>query len=90
MNDGASAFVLTSGKFATENNLQPLFKIRGYGDAARDPVEFTVAPADAVPRALKHAGVSSNDIDFHEINEGTRNMLFVLFSVCLSIYLNYP
>ena len=90
LNDGASAFVLTSGKFAKENNLQPLFKIRGYGDAARDPVEFTVAPADAVPRALKHAGVSSNDIDFHEINEGTRNMLFVLFSVCLSVYLNYP
>lgn len=69
LNDGASAFVLTSGKFAKENNLRPLFKIRGYGDAARDPVEFTVAPADAVPRALKHAGVASNDIDFHEINE---------------------
>ena len=70
LNDGASAFVLTSGKFAKENNLKPLFKIRGYGDAARDPVEFTIAPADAVPRALRHAGVAANDIDFHEINEG--------------------
>lgn len=78
LNDGASAFVLTSGKFAKENNLQPLFKIRGYGDAARDPVEFTIAPADAVPRALKHAGVAQNDIDFHEINEGDNP--FLVFS----------
>ena len=39
------------------------------GDAAKDPVEFTTAPADAVPRALKHAGLSGSDVDFHEINE---------------------
>ena len=50
-------------------NLTPLFKIRGYGDAARAPVEFTIAPADAVPRALKMAGVSAGDIEYHEINE---------------------
>ena len=61
--------VVVSGKFAREHNLQPLFKIRGYGDAARDPVEFTVAPSDAVPRAVKHAGLSLKDIEYHEINE---------------------
>lgn len=33
------------------------------------PVEFTVAPADAVPLALKRAGLSLEDVDFHEINE---------------------
>eukprot|EP00128_Syssomonas_multiformis_P013775 Colp12_sorted_trinity150504_noHs@24276 len=69
LNDGASAMVIVSGKFAREHNLTPLFKIRGFGDAARDPVEFTVAPSDAVPRALKHAGVSAGDVHFHEINE---------------------
>lgn len=33
------------------------------------PVEFTVAPSDAVPLALERAGLSMHDVDFHEINE---------------------
>jgi acetyl-CoA C-acetyltransferase len=61
--------VLVSGKFAREHGLKPLFKIRGFGDAARDPVEFTVAPSDAIPRALKNAGVTLKDVQYHEINE---------------------
>ena len=69
INDGATAFVAVSGKLCKELKLTPLFKIRGFGDAARDPVEFTIAPSDAVPRALKHAGVSLGDIQYHEINE---------------------
>jgi len=68
-NDGAAAMVLVTGKYAREHQLSPLFKIRGFGDAAKDPVEFTTAPADAVPRALQHAGVSLQDVDYHEINE---------------------
>jgi acetyl-CoA C-acetyltransferase len=68
-NDGAAAMVVVSGKFAREHNLKPLFKIRGFGDAARDPVEFTIAPADAVPRAVKAAGLSLKDVQYHEINE---------------------
>jgi acetyl-CoA C-acetyltransferase len=32
-------------------------------------VEFTTAPSAAVPRALAHAGLSLEDVDFHEINE---------------------
>lgn len=69
INDGATAFTVVSGKVVKDLNLTPLFKILGYGDAARDPVEFTIAPSDAVPRALTHAGLTMNDIDYHEINE---------------------
>ena len=69
LNDGAAAMVITSGKAAKAYGLTPLFKIRGFGDAARDPVEFTIAPADAVPRAFKHAGVTAKDVEYHEINE---------------------
>lgn len=69
INDGATAFVVVSGKMVKDLKLNPLFKIRGYGDAARDPVEFTIAPADAVPRALAMAGVAKGDIEYHEINE---------------------
>jgi acetyl-CoA C-acetyltransferase len=35
----------------------------------QDPVEFTTAPSDAIPRALSNARVSLKDIDYHEINE---------------------
>lgn len=69
LNDGAAAFVVMSAKRARELNQTPLFRIRGFGDAAKDPVEFTTAPADAVPRALAHAGLTARDVDFHEINE---------------------
>lgn len=69
LNDGAAAMVITSGKAAREQGLKPLFKIRGFGDAARAPVEFTIAPSDAVPRALAHAGLQAKDVEYHEINE---------------------
>ncbi|KAJ1393748.1 acetyl-CoA acetyltransferase [Ochromonadaceae sp. CCMP2298] len=69
LSDGAAAMVVVSGKFARENKLTPLFRIRGFGDAERAPAEFTVAPSDAVPLAYAHAGVSASDVQFHEINE---------------------
>merc|ERR1712137_1141586 len=69
LNDGASALVIMSLKRAKELELKPLAKIIGYGDAARKPIEFTVAPADAIPFALRRAGISQKDVDYWEINE---------------------
>ena len=69
INDGAAAMVIVSGKLCKDLNLKPLFRVRGFGDAARDPLEFTTAPSDAIPRALKHAGVALSDVEYHEINE---------------------
>ncbi|HSF53968.1 MAG TPA: acetyl-CoA C-acyltransferase [Algoriphagus sp.] len=69
MNDGASALVLVSKEKAAELRLKPLAKIRGFADAATDPLWFTTAPALAIPKALKHAGVSADEVSFYEINE---------------------
>lgn len=69
LNDGASAMVVMSGKAAREHGVKPLFRIRGMGDAATQPVEFTTAPSMAVPRAIAHAGITAKDIEYHEINE---------------------
>jgi acetyl-CoA C-acetyltransferase len=69
LNDGASALLLMSGAKARELGLTPLAKICGFGDAAREPEDFPVAPALAVPRALAAAGVTVSDIEYHEINE---------------------
>ena len=61
--------IVMSGKEAKNLGITPLFRIRGFGDAARDPVEFTIAPSDAVPRALKMSGLQASDVEYHEINE---------------------
>ncbi len=69
MNDGASALILVSKEKAEELGLKPLAKIRGFADAATDPLWFTTAPALAIPKALKHAGVSAEEVSYYEINE---------------------
>ncbi len=69
MNDGASALVLVSKEKAEELGLKPLAKIRGFADAATDPLWFTTAPALAIPKAIKNAGLTAPDVDFYEINE---------------------
>jgi acetyl-CoA C-acetyltransferase len=69
MNDGASALILVSKEKAEELGLKPLAKIRGFADAATDPLWFTTAPALAIPKALQHAGVSADEVSYYEINE---------------------
>lgn len=69
LNDGASAVVLVSKEKAEELGLKPLARIRGFADAAQDPMWFTTAPSLAIPKALKLAGVDPNQVDYYEINE---------------------
>ena len=69
INDGASAMVLMSKKKAEELGLKPVAKIRGFADAAQDPLWFTTSPSLAIPKAIKNAGVEMSDVDYFEINE---------------------
>ncbi len=69
INDGASALILVSAKKLKELGLKPLAKIRGFADAAQEPIWFTTAPSEAIPKAIKHAGLKASDVDFYEINE---------------------
>ncbi|KAF4124906.1 acetyl-CoA C-acetyltransferase [Geosmithia morbida] len=69
INDGAAAVVLASEAKVKELGLKPIAKILGWGDAEREPERFTVAPALAIPKAIKHAGLSDKDVDYYEINE---------------------
>ncbi|KAH8899226.1 thiolase [Thozetella sp. PMI_491] len=69
INDGAAAVVLVSEAKLKELGIKPLAKIRGWGDAAREPERFTIAPSLAIPKAIKHAGLTEKDIDYYEINE---------------------
>ncbi|MFC4874608.1 acetyl-CoA C-acyltransferase [Negadavirga shengliensis] len=69
MNDGAAALVLMSREKAEALGAKPIAVIRGFADAAQDPIWFTTAPALAIPKALKNAGLEQKDVDFFEINE---------------------
>lgn len=69
ISDGASAVVLVSAATLKSLNLTPLAKILGWGEAAKQPSEFTTAPSLAIPKALKHAKVSQEQVDYYEINE---------------------
>ena len=69
INDGAGAMVLMSKEKALELGLTPLATIKSYADAAHEPEWFTTAPAKALPKALKKAGISLNEVDFFEFNE---------------------
>jgi acetyl-CoA C-acetyltransferase len=54
---------------AKELGLTPIAKIRGFADAAQDPMWFTTTPSLAIPKAMKIAGVDKKDVDYYEINE---------------------
>lgn len=69
LNDGASALILVSKEKLKELGLKPLAKIRGFADAAQDPMWFTTTPSIAIPKAMKNAGVDKKDVSFYEINE---------------------
>lgn len=69
INDGASALVLMSKTKMNALGLKPLAKIRGFADAAQDPIWFTTAPSLAIPKAMKNAGIEKSDVDYYEINE---------------------
>lgn len=69
INDGAAAVLVMSEEKAKDLGLKPLAKIVSQASAAKAPEWFTTAPSDAIPKALKRAGMDKTDMDLFEINE---------------------
>ncbi|MFV5692952.1 acetyl-CoA C-acyltransferase [Flavobacterium sp. LT1R49] len=69
LNDGASALLLVSDEIVEKYQLNPLARIVGYADAAQAPDWFTTSPSIAIPKALEHAKLTLDAIDYFEINE---------------------
>jgi len=69
LNDGACALVLADAEWAKQRGIKPIARILGYADAERLPIEFPTAPALAIPKAIKNAGLEAKQIDYYEINE---------------------
>jgi acetyl-CoA C-acetyltransferase len=69
INDGAAALLVMSEEKARELGLKPLVEIIAQASAAKAPIEFTTAPADAINKVLNRAGLKTTDIGLYEINE---------------------
>ena len=83
INDGAAALIVTTEEKAKELGLTPLVEIIAQGSSAKAPIEFTTAPADAISKVLKKAGLKTDDIDLYEINEA-----FAVVSLAVNKLLN--
>jgi len=69
ISDGAAAVVLMSAERARREGREVLGRITAWGGAARAPIEFTIAPADAIRTTLGRASLAVKDVDLWEINE---------------------
>jgi len=69
LSDGASACVLMDSKLAEQRGLEPLGIYRGLVVAGNAPEEMGIGPVYAIPKLLKAAGMTIDDIDLWELNE---------------------
>ncbi|MBJ7278528.1 acetyl-CoA C-acyltransferase [Marinobacter salarius] len=67
--DGASACVLMDSKVAEQRGATPLGIFRGFAVAGCEPDEMGIGPVFAVPKLLKRAGLTVDDIGLWELNE---------------------
>ncbi|MNR82349.1 Acetyl-CoA acetyltransferase [compost metagenome] len=68
-NDGAAALLTMSSDKASELGLKPLAIVRSYGTFGVEPERMGIAPAYAIPKALKKAGLTLDQMDIVEVNE---------------------
>ena len=69
MSDGAAALILVSERFLKEHNLTPIGRFVSFAVRGVDPKIMGIGPKEAIPAALKVAGLTLNDMDWIELNE---------------------
>jgi len=69
MSDGAAAAIVMSAQRAQEIGAQPIARFVAYATAGVEPDFMGIGPVAAVPKALKIAGLTLDQIDLIELNE---------------------
>ena len=67
--DGAAFVMVASEAMVKKHNLKPIARMVAYAAAGVDPSIMGIGPVKAIPKALKQAGLTLNDIDLIELNE---------------------
>jgi acetyl-CoA acyltransferase len=69
MSDGAGAVLLASAQALKDYGLTPLARFVGYAVAGVKPEIMGIGPKEAIPKALKLAGLTREQMDWIELNE---------------------
>jgi len=69
MSDGAAFVMVMSEKMMNELGLKPIARLLNYQVVGVEPRIMGIGPVDAIPKALKAAGMKKDDIDLIELNE---------------------
>jgi acetyl-CoA C-acetyltransferase len=83
INDGAAALLIMSEDKALSLGFTPMVEIIAQVSSAKAPIQFTTAPADAINKVLRKAGLTTDNIDLYEINEA-----FAVVSLAVNKLLN--
>ena len=69
MSDGAAFVLVMSEEMVKELNLEPIARLVNFASAGVEPRIMGIGPVKAIPKVLKQAGLTLNDIDLIELNE---------------------
>ena len=69
MSDGAAFVLIMSEEMVKELGVTPIARLVNFASAGVEPRVMGIGPVKAIPKALKQAGLTLNDIDLIELNE---------------------
>lgn len=69
MSDGAAFVLIMSEELVNELGIKPIARLVNFASAGVEPRIMGIGPVKAIPKALKQAGLTLNDIDLIELNE---------------------
>jgi acetyl-CoA acyltransferase len=69
MSDGAGALIIVSEKILKQFNLTPLARFASFAVRGVPPEIMGIGPKEAIPAALRAAGITQDQIDWFELNE---------------------
>jgi len=67
--DGAAFVLVMSEKMVKELNIEPIARLVSYAVVGVEPRIMGIGPVEAIPKAIKMAGLTKNDINLFELNE---------------------
>lgn len=82
MSDGAAAAVVMSAERAQQLGIKPLARFISFATAGYKPEEMGLGPVFAIPKALKLAGLSLDQIDVIELNEAFATQSLAVIKEC--------
>ena len=82
MSDGAAMCFVCSEEFVKKHGLKPIARLAGFGVAGVPPQIMGIGPVEAIPLALKKAGITLQQVDRFELNEAFAAQALAVIKTC--------